>query len=545
MFLFSGRAAAASWLSPVDLSTPNALSDAEPYPQIAMADEADAVAVWQHYNGSRLNLQVASMSPAGTWGAPVTLAPDIYDQNDPQVAMNESGEAVVVWEQLGEEATPEAKMRSPSGEWGPRESISDEQGVFGMDVAIDPAGEAVAVWSEFPRFSSLGDYRIEASVRPVGGHWGTPQTISEVEYGVDSYDPTVAITPTGQIVVAWWGYYNQNEERTVEIAEGQGGDWGPPHVLSGQRSSWSPKVVSSAAGATVIWTSEGGWIEAASRPTGGQWGQAVELSGPRSTKPRIGMDASGKAIAIWSSDYTEEGEYIESSTLPMGGDWSEPTEISGKLVVASTEPEIAVAPSGEMLATWSNWSDGGRVVEDALGSSGEWDEPARLSPVGTWAIRPNPALDGEGDGAVVWWSESMPQATEFVVPRPSKAGDSGTHSPVPESISPQNHSQRAIARRVAVVRKNKVYLGLRCPVTGPCEGDLRLVAPAAEESGRAVSISSGRVNFVISAGGEKTVVIGLNKKGRNLFSAAGDKGARIRLAGDEVKSRSILLKPAG
>ena len=305
----------------------------------------------------------------------------------------------------------------------------------------------------------------------------------------------------------------------------------------------------SAAGAAIIWESEEGWIEAASRAPGGKWGKPVELSGPESIEPQIGADAAGNAVAIWSSGYGEEGEYIESSTLPVGGDWSEPTEISGPLLVESTEPRLAVAPNGETLATWSTWHDKERFVEEASGVAGEWEEPTTLSPAGTWAVRAAVALDGQGDGAVAWWAgnPTLPQATEFVAPGPSAGSAAGKLAPSSRR-SPASGSRkdalRATARRVAFVKAGKVFVKLHCAGARACKGDLRLVAPAAGKNGKVALVSTNSVNFTIPAGGEKTVVAGLTPKGRRLFSAAGRMGVRVRLVGDEVEERSLSLRSA-
>jgi hypothetical protein len=218
-------------------------------------------------------------------------------------------------------------VRTPSGEWGPRETLSPEGSPYGgIDVAVGPAGEAVAVWSQIPRFGSNSEYRIESSFRPAGGHWEPAVTLSDPEH--ESYSPQVAIAPTGRIAVAFYGFLDSPETHpTVQVAEKQGGQWSPPQALSGAPNAAFPKVEASTAGTTVIWLSEEveseeRWIEAASRTTGGEWGQPVELSGPESFGPEIGVDAAGTAVAIWTSFYGGEGDYVESSTLPVGGYWS-------------------------------------------------------------------------------------------------------------------------------------------------------------------------------------------------------------------------------
>jgi hypothetical protein len=546
LLLAPALAAAATWIPPVDLATPSEFSPWQPRPQIAMSGGGGGVAIWPQLEGLG-TLEAASMSLTGAWGPPVSLAPNEWGQRaEPELAMNEAGEAVAVWAA----GRIVARVRTPSGEWGGQETLSPEGSPYGViDVAVGPAGEAVAAWSQV-RFTSTSGYRIEGSYKPAGGHWEPSLTISEAGNGYDSYSPQVAITPTGQIVAAWNSYSHGNDHWSVQVAEMHSNEWSAPQVVSGGRNTSSPKLAASTAGTTVIWQSEESeekWIEAASRTTGGEWGQPVELSGPESFGPRIGVDAAGTAVAIWTSFYGEEGDYVESSTLPVGGYWSEPTAISGR--VGLPEPygaRLAVAPNGQTLAAWSVWREperfvGEPFVEAALGLKGKWEEPTTLSAAGAWAVRPAVALDGQGDGAVAWWAANptLPQATEFVTPRPGAAEP--VHS---NSQTSRSKRRRATVGRIALVRDGKAYLELRCPGASACNGDLRLVAPPTGKNGEATRLSAGSVDFAIPAGRQKAIAVRLNRKGRHLVSAAGKKGIRVWLRGDQIQRRGLLLKSA-
>jgi hypothetical protein len=546
LLLVPAFATAGTWIPPVDLSTPSEFSAWEPRPEIAMSGGGGGVAIWPQSQGLG-NLEAASMSLTGTWGPPVNLAPNEWGQRaEPELAMNEAGEAVAVWKHFGpEQSTIVAKVRTPSSEWGPQETLSPEGSPYGaIDVAVGPAGEAVAVWSQIPRFGSNSEYRIESSFRPAGGHWEPAVTLSDPEH--ESYNPQVAIAPAGQIVAAWNGYLESSEtHKTVQVSEGQGGQWSAPQAVSGSPNSTFPKVEVSSAGAAVIWQSEGGWIEGARRAPGGEWGSPVELSGPESFGPQIGADSDGTAVAIWSSFYGKEGDYVESSTLSGGGgNWSEPTAISGR--VGLSEPygaRLAVAPNGQTLAAWSVWRpkepfDEERFVEEASGLKGKWEEPTTLSAAGAWAVRPAVALDGQGDGAVAWWAANpiLPQATEFVMPRPGATSGGG---------GPARSKRRpATAGRIALVRKGKAYLKIHCPGALPCKGDLRLVALPTKTKGKATRVSARTVDFAIPAGRKKTIAVRLNRKGRHLVSATGKNGIRVRLRGDQIQRRDLLLRRA-
>jgi hypothetical protein len=543
-------ASAATWIPPVDLAAPSELNPWEPGPEIAVSGAGGAVAIWTQLKGAR-NIEVASMSLTGTWGPPVKW-PSVYGygQSEPEVAMNEAGEAVAVWEEDGQ---AQASVRTPSGEWGPRETLSPEGAFYtNLDVAVGPAGEAVAAWSDVPRYASIGGYRIEGSFKPAGGHWEPSVTISKVsEPGInrDSYSPQVAISPTGQIMAAWNSYDWGDGRWTIQVAEKQSSHWSAPQTVSGARDTSSPKLAVGTAGATVVWQGEENekrWIEAASR-VGGEWAKPVELSGPASFGPQIGMDSADTAVALWSSLYVEGGE-VESSTLPLGGRWSEPTSISGLVALGERAgARLAVAPDGQTLATWPAWRErepgvGEQFLEEASALEGAWEEPRRLSPVGTWVGRPAVALDGQGDGAVAWWAAapSRPQATEFVRPLPNAT--SGGELVPSNSQASRPKRRRATVSRVALVRKGKAYLELRCPGVSACKGSLRLVVRPIGKNGKATLVSTRSVDFAIPASHEKTFVVRLNRKGLRLVSSAGRKGVRIWLVGNQIQRSSLMLR---
>jgi hypothetical protein len=546
-------AAAATWIPPVDLATPSEFSVWEPRPEIAISGGGGGVAIWPQLEGLG-TLEAANMSLEGIWGPSVTLAPNEWGQREePELAMNEAGEAVMVWKQT-EKSTIVARSRTPSGEWGSRETLSPEGSPYGeIDVAVGPAGEAVAVWSQIPRFGPNSVYRIESSFRPAGGHWEPAVTLSDPEHG--SYSPQVAIAPNGRIVVVFYGSLDSPEPRSmVQVVEKQGGQWSPPQALSGASNGAFPKVEASTAGAAVIWEgieveSEERWIEAASRTNGGKWEHPEELSEPGSFGPQIGADAAGNAVAIWSSFHGKEGDYVEGSTLSVGGHWSQPTAISGRVWLGEyAGARLAVAPNGQTLVAWSVWREPERrveqrLVEAALGHEGEWEEPTTLSAAGAWAVRPAVALDGQGDGAVAWWAanSTLPQATEFVTPRPGAISGEPAHS---SGESSGANRRRATVGRIALVRKGNAYLKLRCPGALACKGDLRLVARPIGTKGNVTYVSARAVDFAIPAGRQETIAVRLNRESRQLVSVAGKKGIHVRLRGDQVQRRDLLLRAA-
>ena len=127
--------AAPTWLSPVDVSL---AGQSALEPQVAIDAAGDAVAVWDRSNGANTIVQAAARPAGGSFGAPVDLS----------VA---GGNALV------------------------------------PQVAIDPAGDAVAVWTRFNGSNVI----VQAAARPAGGSFGAPVDLSLA--GQNAIHPQVAI----------------------------------------------------------------------------------------------------------------------------------------------------------------------------------------------------------------------------------------------------------------------------------------------------------------------------------------------------------------
>jgi hypothetical protein len=93
------------------------------------------------------------------------------------------------------------------GMWGTAEIIDEDTGeASSPQVAVDPEGNAVAVWYQSDgSYDSIYSNRYDA----LSGAWGTAQAI-ESNTG-DAYGPQVAVDPSGNAVAVWYqndGSYN-------------------------------------------------------------------------------------------------------------------------------------------------------------------------------------------------------------------------------------------------------------------------------------------------------------------------------------------------
>ena len=95
--------AAPTWLAPSQLSSSKEGLNS---PDLAMDARGNSVAVWSAPEGSAVERIEASVRPAGgSWSGPVPLSAGGVKAQDPQVAVDDAGDATVVWSQEEGSAT--------------------------------------------------------------------------------------------------------------------------------------------------------------------------------------------------------------------------------------------------------------------------------------------------------------------------------------------------------------------------------------------------------------------------------------------------------
>ncbi len=197
-------------------------------------------------------------------------------------------------------------------------------------VALSPDGHVVAVWGRAVGCPAACDYIVQAAVRPPGGGWGAPVTLTTDLYfgggivlGMDGAD---------NAITAWVGNYANASHYAALPA---GGSWGPVQTPSngnvqgaahGLGLAVSPDgsvvvafALDDAGQASLVW-SQTTRTEAAPRSPGGIWSAPAVLASQPSSSVATAIDGAGNAIAVFGSSYSWP---VSSTTLlrrePPGG----------------------------------------------------------------------------------------------------------------------------------------------------------------------------------------------------------------------------------
>jgi len=181
--------AGGAWSAPIALSGTTASS-----PTLAVNARGDAVAGWKTSNGA---IFVAERK-AGAWTAPVMIAAAAFRAGGPHVALNGPGDAAIAWSGRG---TTRVATRPAGGVWSSPTTISTSSAGLTARVALDDAGNAIAVFALVKLSGNNYVYPVQAVSRPAGGAWGSAVTIS----GASDYSASINLvaTPLGTFIAGW------------------------------------------------------------------------------------------------------------------------------------------------------------------------------------------------------------------------------------------------------------------------------------------------------------------------------------------------------
>jgi hypothetical protein len=311
----------------------------------------------------------------------------------PRVAIDAAGDAVAVWEDHASRGTVKTARRGPDGRWSPPRALGS--GIEPV-VALDPSGRAVVVWA--------GSRGIEAAVGAAGGGWSKPAVVSPERFG---FGPEVAVDAAGEAIAIWHG--PDPRDSIVRVATLKPGRrWSAGRKLSADgRNAVAPQIAVDPAGAAAaVWRRRDGHrsiVEAATRTAAGAWSGPTALSaaGENSVAPAVAIDPAGESVAIWKR-FDGAHSIVQSASRAAGAAWSRPVNLSAPGRNAE-EPEVAIDPAGEATAVWERF-DGrfDRIQSASRRRGGSWSKATDLSGRGRSSHEPQVAVDAAGEVIAAW-----------------------------------------------------------------------------------------------------------------------------------------------
>jgi len=294
-------------------------------------------------------VQVCTSPDGKTWQA-ADLGPggnEPHGGPHPAVAVGPTGRVVALWgSSVGCPAACsyilQAAVRPPGGGWGAPVTLSPELnwGTGGVTLAMDGAGDAIAAWVGF--YADASHYAV---LPAASGTWGSAQTLSTYVQG-DARNLSLAVSPNGSAIVA---YATQHDAIWAVSGTLSGGFSAPVFVGAGDYGKNSaPKAALDDAGqASLVWSESSG-TRAATRSPDGTWSAPVVLIPQASSSVATAIDGAGNAIAVFGSSYSWHlagGSWGPATPLPAGS--------SGGLVVADPAGTFVYADSSGNAFTFA------------------------------------------------------------------------------------------------------------------------------------------------------------------------------------------------
>lgn len=401
----SPAAGSPTWEAPVQVSTGDRALGLE----LALNDAGAGLAVWDQEVGAECPTEPAALScihvvttsvrsdRSLSWSAPIEISrPGVGAR--PRAAIDQVGNAAIVWvHDIGRDRVVQATYRrGPAGTWPEPNDISEASlEVRNHEIALDAAGNAIAVWAE--RVQQVFDaYAVRRSAAT--GVWGAPVRLSSVEWRASS-GPDLSLAPTGRIATAW---VDHNDVVWVSLGDSTLGAWEPRAALTDSAGSHKrePAIAINAAGDTAaVWVREAGAVGeaevfAAFRQRSGGWSSPLDLGSARAitAAPQVAVDDAGGVVVVWLAPAG-----VAAATRSASGGWK------GLLLSAlrtASDPHLALSSTGNAVAVWTTRENG--VVQGRIrpGTSGTWQPRVDVS--GTAASARDVAMDSAGNAFTIW-----------------------------------------------------------------------------------------------------------------------------------------------
>lgn len=209
-------------------------------PQIAMNYDGDAVVVWRQCDetderGQPELISVYSKSyTEGSWGNSTRISSGERNTLGAQIAMSDNGDAVAVWYQISESGDHHDVCVSvlSDGSWGNATLIdSTEDDALSPRAAMDDDGDAVVVWYQtWYDYDELRSYSTVCASIYSGSVWETASVLGNSTGNYYARNPRVAVDDDCNAVVLWISDFGSGGSGIYSVGYTDG-SWEDPVLL--------------------------------------------------------------------------------------------------------------------------------------------------------------------------------------------------------------------------------------------------------------------------------------------------------------------------
>ncbi|MBT8391788.1 MAG: T9SS type A sorting domain-containing protein [Ignavibacteria bacterium] len=313
-------------------------------PAIAMDPAGNFVVVWQDFRDGDSNIYFQRFNNAGTaLGVNTKVNDDTQNaaQEYPKVVMDAAGDFVIMWDdnRSGNSDVYYQRYTSTGGTLGVNTKVNDDTGdaiQWDASISMDAAGYFVIVWIDerngnrdiyFQRYTSTG------------GALGVNTLVNDDASTADQIAPSILIDVTGNFVIVWHDFRNDDWDIYYQRYTSTGGPLGINTKVNddaGTNFQLYPTISMDAVGNFVIV-----WQDFRNAnydiyfqrytSTGGALGSNIKVNDDVGTMhqkiPEISMDTVGDFVIVWlddrygQTDHDIIGQRYFSNGNPNGGNY--------------------------------------------------------------------------------------------------------------------------------------------------------------------------------------------------------------------------------
>ena len=416
------------WAVDVRVNSDNGMAQ-QYHPSVAVSGGGNAAVIWRDDRNGDADIAARKLDGGGNklWTVDVRVNSDSGTtyQGEPAVALNGSGNSIVVWEDRrsnSEEVYTQRLDSSRNKLWVADVKVNSSSGTVyrgSPAIAMDRGGNAIVVWSDrgdiyAQRLDGSGNRLWVVDVR-VNSDSGTAQQCS----------PAVAMDGGGNAVIVWEDYRNGDADVYAQKLDGSGNKLWTADVRvnsdSGVAYQLSPAVAVDGSGNTVIGWHDyriGGWDnpDIYAQRLGGSgnrlWATDVRVNsddGPAfQWYPALAVDGDGKVVVVWTDERHDNGD-IYAQRLDESGSrlWMPDVRVNSDSGTAvQSRPAVAVDGSGNAVVVWEDWNGDYDIYAQKVEGDGSnlWEVDMRVNSDSgpTDQECPAVAVDGSGNVIVVW-----------------------------------------------------------------------------------------------------------------------------------------------
>jgi hypothetical protein len=371
-------------------------------------------------------------------------SPSSLNEVSPQaLAVDAAGRAFVVWSEFageGDQPVPELVLRQRrlDGGWSSRVQLTPADGRYSSDAAVaaGPDGRVHVVWVD----QGSGAFEVRVAVLdPEAGRLTAAETVSAPAQLM--IEPAIAAGPGGELAVGWTAMEGMNYELRLRVRPA-GGAFGPIEVVTAadRRASDQLALAYGPDGRLhLAWADNRTGVRRIlyAVRAAGRLGAPVEVSPDpgrgKQTRPVLAVEGRDRVAIAWQDARTgTDTVYLAQAGTGNAPRFGAPLAVAKHL---SRSPSLAALPGGGLAI---GWEDGRRetLVEEASVqimiarvARGEVIDPRAVT-----SDRPvscfNPCLAADASGAVhlVWRNAGFGEG-EIMYRRTRPPGGGGSAGP--------------------------------------------------------------------------------------------------------------------